>query len=308
MEEYLIPPIKGQKKRNLTYNEIQFLIKRITDALKNASDKRTLNEEIEKAKAMFTVTSMLVHVKGGTFQMGDEYGDLEEWCRPVHKVQLTYDYYIGKYEVTFNEYDAYCEDTGKSKPGDYGLERKFRPVTYVNWNEAVHYCNWLSESEGLAKAYDNAGNLLDKNGNETTDITNVEGYRLPTEAEWEYAARGGHKSAGEYKYAGSNLINTVAYYNQYSYDESQEVGQKAPNELGLYDMSGNVWEWCQDRYEVYTTTTKTNPIGSDGSSYRIIRGGEEYVETGECRIALRLDLSPGNSRRSIGFRIARTCK
>ena len=305
MEEYLNPPIKGQKKRTLPYYEIQWLIKRVSDAENNTSLETRLKQATEKAKAMFTVTSVLVLVKGGTFQMGDEYGDLEEWCRPVHKVQLTYDYYIGKYEVTFNEYDAYCEDTGKSKPGDYGLERKFRPVIYVNWNEAVHYCNWLSESEGLAKAYDSAGNLLDKNENETTDITNVEGYRLPTEAEWEYAARGGHKSTGEYKYAGSNLINTVACYNQYS-SESLEVGTKSPNELGLYDMSGNVWEWCHDWYEDYLPDPQENPIGPDSASYRVLRSGSWYHDTIYSRVAYRTNTTPSKNRNRHGFRIART--
>ncbi|HPF17867.1 MAG TPA: SUMF1/EgtB/PvdO family nonheme iron enzyme, partial [Thermotogota bacterium] len=113
MEEYLIPPINGQKNRNLTYQEIEWLIKTITDAEHKSPDTTRLKKAIEKTKEMFTVTSVMVLVKAGTFQMGDEHGDLWDACRPVHTVKLTYDYYIGKYEVTFNEYDAYCEDTGK---------------------------------------------------------------------------------------------------------------------------------------------------------------------------------------------------
>jgi len=208
----------------------------------------------------------MVLVKGGTFQMGNTRGDREgDDDETVHTVKLTYDYYLGKYEVTFNEYDAYCEYTGKSKPSDYSswagydMGRGNKPVINVSWWDAIAYCNWLSESEGLSKAYDSNGYLLDKNGNKTTDITQVEGYRLPTEAEWEYAARGGHKSTGEYKYAGSNSFDTVAWHTHNSSRKTHEVGQKAPNELGLYDMSGNVWECCTTGMEVIPAAPKPTP-------------------------------------------------
>ncbi|MDD4479579.1 MAG: SUMF1/EgtB/PvdO family nonheme iron enzyme, partial [Mesotoga sp.] len=104
----------------------------------------------------------MVLVEGGTFMMGDEFGDLVDFCRPVHEVTLTYDFYIGKYETTFDEYDAFCEVTGRSKPNDEGWGRGSRPVIYVSWRDAIAYCNWLSEKEGLPKAYDTIGNLLDK--------------------------------------------------------------------------------------------------------------------------------------------------
>src|SRR6056297_2034396 len=153
MEEYLIPAINGQKKRNLTYKEIEWLIKTITDAEHKSPDETRLKEAIEKTKEMFTVTSVMVLVKAGTFQMGDEHGDLRSFCRPVHKVYLAYDYYIGKYEVTFNEYDAYCEVTGKEKLSDYGswagynynMGRGNKPLINLSWWEAIAYCNWLSE-------------------------------------------------------------------------------------------------------------------------------------------------------------------
>jgi len=274
----------------------------------------------------FPYAGEMVLVKGGTFQMGDEHGDLWYRCRPVHTVKLTYDYYIGKYEVTFNEYDAYCEDMGKSKPNDEGWGRGNRPVINVSWNDAIAYCNWLSESEGLSKAYDSSGNLLDKNGRQTTDITQVEGYRLPTEAEWEYAARGGHKSTRDYKYAGSNNLKEVGWYWQNSGDrilggtdndwdwdtieannsKTHEVGQKAPNELGLYDMSGNVWEWCHDWYDDYTSSTQTNPTGPSSASYRVRRGGSWNHDAEFCRVANRYRNSPGNSYDHLGLRIART--
>ena len=249
-----------------------------------------------------------VLVKGGTFQMGNTRGDSEGDSdeKPVHTVKLTYDYYIGKYEVTFNEYDAYCEDTGKSKEDDEGWGRGNRPVIWVSWNDAISYCNWLSESEGLSKAYDINGNLLDKNGRQTRDITQVEGYRLPTEAEWENAARGGHKNTSDYKYAGSNTIDEVAWYRDNSNYKTHEVGQKAPNELGIYDMSGNVWEWCHDWYGSYTSTTQTNPTGPNSASDRVYRGGSWGDYARRCRVADRICFDPDYSDIVLGLRIART--
>ena len=138
--------------------------------------------------------------------------------------------------------------------------------------------------EKLPKAYDSNGNLLDKDGRVTTDITKVLGYRLPTEAEWEYTARGGNKSK-EYKYAGSDDVDEVAWYYLNSGGRTQEVGKKAPNELGIYDMSGNVWEWCSDR---------------------VFRGGSwGYIAT-LTRVAVRGGFSPSYTRNYLGFRIART--
>jgi len=252
----------------------------------------------------------MVLVQGGTFQMGNTRGNSEGYSdeKPVHTVKLTYDYYIGKYEVTFNEYDAYCEDTGKNKPSDRNWGRGNRPVIYVSWNDAIKYCNWLSESEGLSKAYDSSGNLLDKNGRQTTDITQVEGYRLPTEAEWEYAARGGHKSTSDFEYAGSNTFTNVVWYWNNSSSKTHEVGQKTPNELGLYDMSGNVWEWCHDWYANYPSTTKTNPTGPSSTSFRVFRGGSWSDFASLCRVANRHDDVPDNSYNILGLRIARTQK
>jgi len=251
----------------------------------------------------------MVLVKGGTFQMGNTRGDSEGDSdeKPVHTVRLSYDYYMGKTEVTFNEYDAYCEVMGKNKEDDEGWGRGNRPVIGVSWYDAIAYCNWLSEKEGLSKAYDSIGNLLDKNGRQTTDITQVEGYRLPTEAEWEYAARGGHKRTSATKYAGSNSISTVAWYRDNSGRKNHEVGQKAPNELGLYDMSGNVWEWCHDWYDDYPSTNQTNPTGSDSISFRVLRSGSWGNDADLCRVAFRGHGSPDDGN-YLGFRIARTRK
>src|SRR6056297_3895081 len=259
----------------------------------------------------------IVLVKGGTFQMGNTRGDSEGWDneKPVHTVKLTYDYYIGKYEGTFNEYDAYCEETGLSKKRDKGWGRGERPVIYVNWSEAIAYCNWLSEKEGLAKAYDNEGNLLDKTGKQTTNITKVEGYRLPTEAEWEYAARGGHKSIEDFKYAGSNTFDEVAWckpmFGEDTSKSTNEVGKKTPNELGLYDMSGNVWEWCYDYWDsnYYAQSDKTNPTGPEAPSsktgYRVARGGAWYFYDVDSRVAKRFDCHQRRKSFSNGMRLVR---
>ncbi len=191
------------------------------------------------------VVGEMVLVEKGTFMMGDEFGDLWHGCGPVHQVTLTYDFYMGKYEVTFKEYDAFCEATGRSKPSDRDWGRGNRPVINVSWWDAIAYCNWLSEKEGLPVAYRlwgeaSEGQMLDANGNVTTDITKVLGYRLPTEAEWEYAARGG-KHHSPYKYSGSDNVDEVAWYEGNSGDKTHEIGLKLPNALGIYDMSGNVW-------------------------------------------------------------------
>jgi len=250
----------------------------------------------------------MVLVEKGSFTMGDTLGlryyDNEE---PTHKVTFSYNFYIGKYEVTFDEYDAFCDATGKRKPNDNGWGRGTRPVIYVNWNDAIAYCNWLSEKENLPKAYDNNGNLLDKNGSITTDPSKVLGYRLPTEAEWEYAARGGNKSKG-YIYAGSDDVDDVAWYKLNSKAKTQEVGKKSPNELGLYDMSGNVYEWCSDWYGHYTNSAKTNPYRTSNSFgfFRVSRGGSCYNVEKDTRVAHRNGWNPTVPFDNFGFRIVRT--
>jgi len=249
----------------------------------------------------------VVLVEKGSFTMGDYkwgFGDDDE--KPTHNVTFTYDFYIGKYETTLSEYLIFCEATNKGKLYWWG-EVLSRPVTKVSWENAIEYCNWLSDKEKLPRAYDYNGNLLDKYGRVTTDPSKVVGYRLPTEAEWEYAARGGNKSK-EYKYSGSNRVADVAWYNSNSERASQEVGKKAPNELGIYDMSGNVWEWCSDLYGAYSILPQTNPYNSTDSSKRVIRGGSWYDNATSARVANR---SYGSSYYSgegyvLGFRIART--
>jgi formylglycine-generating enzyme len=274
----------------------------------------------------------MVLVKAGSFQMGDEVGDLWDGCRPVHTVTLTYDFWVGKYEVTFEEYDDFCQSTGRRHAYDQGWERGSRPVINVDWWDAIAYCNWLSEKEGLKPAYNQEGELLDLNGKVTTDITKVEGYRLPTEAEWEYAASGGHEALPippRFLFSGSNDIDEVAWYfentGEYIFTgtslgfdytshgasyikgkSTQPVGQKKPNELGLHDMSGNVWEWCHDWYGVYTVESKTNPIGPSSGHVRVMRGGSWIFGANDCRVGCRFYRSRHDRIFRLGFRLART--
>jgi formylglycine-generating enzyme required for sulfatase activity len=232
-------------------------------------------------------------------------GDSDE--KPIHSVKLTYDFWLGKYEITFDEYDRYCEETGTSKASDKWGRGK-QPVIYVTWWGAIEYCNWLSKKEGLTAAYDSNGNMLDKSGNRTSDITKVEGYRLPSEAEWEYAAKGGNKSNG-YTYSGSNDIGEVGWYTNNSGSKTHEVGEKKANELGLYDMSGNVWEWCQDWYDhgYYGKSKSNDPVNLDDASYRVFRGDGWSSDASNCRVSNRNGGGPSVSGNVIGFRVARTC-
>ncbi len=255
----------------------------------------------------------LVIVEKGSFLMGDTWGDGYSDEKPIHRVTFAYDLYMSKYEVTFDEYDAFCDDNGANKPNsvfwrdEEGWEKGNTPVINVSWNDAIAYCKWFSEKENLPKAYDDKGNFLDKNGKITTDPSKVAGYRLPTEAEWEYAAHGGNKGKG-YKYAGSNAVDDVAWYDSNSGSRTQEVGKKAPNELGIYDMSGNVWEWCSDWWDssYYSKSPTINPYNSTAGSSRVRRGGSWYGNARSVRVAYRNRRSPSSTLVSLGFRICRT--
>jgi formylglycine-generating enzyme required for sulfatase activity len=204
---------------------------------------------------------------------------------------------MSKYEVTFNQYDAFCTATSRAQVDDSGWGRGTRPVINVSWYDAVAFCNWLSSEEGLQAAYTGSGTSwsLDRTKN---------GYRLPTEAEWEYAARGGASTHG-YTYSGSNDVNSVAWYGSNSGNKTQTVGGKAANELGLYDMSGNVWEWNHDWYGSYPGTPESDPVGSSSGSLRVVRGGCLGNDATLCTVAYRYDIVPTGAMVGIGFRVAR---
>ena len=248
----------------------------------------------------------MVLVEPGNFQMGSADGPSDE--RPAHAVRLTRPFYIAKYEVTFEEYDRFCNDTvGHKKPKEEWGRGK-QPVMGVDWNDALAYCNWLSEKEGLTPCYTGKGILIQ------CDFS-AKGYRLPTEAEWEYAARGGNKSRG-FKYAGSNNADEVAWYANTSGGQTQPAGQKQPNELGLFDMSGNSYEWCWDFYDgkYYAASPASDPTGplsppkqapDPRGPNRVRRSGNWRESSDSVRVTGRsADFAgyPGEN----GFRLAKT--
>ena len=215
----------------------------------------------------------MVHVKGGTFQMGatSEQSVYDSDEKPVHSVTLD-SYYIAETEITQAQWYAVM----RTKPSRYTGAN--RPVERVSWDDAQEFCEKLSELTGKK-------------------------YALPTEAQWEYAARGGKKSKG-YMYSGSNTEDDVAWY--YS-NGTHVVKQKQPNELGLYDMSGNVYEWCSDWYGSYSSSNQTNPTGPSSGSRRVIRGGSwDRGAWSYCgRVSNRDDSAPSNHGDHIGFRVVR---
>jgi formylglycine-generating enzyme required for sulfatase activity len=257
------------------------------------------------------ISGEMVKVEAGTYTMGDNFGDGSANEIPAHEVTLTNDFYIGKYEVTFKEYTQFCSETGQKIPHENTWGSEEVPILNLSWWEAASYCNWLSVKKGFPVAYDENGNLLDKNGNITTDISKVVGYRLPTEAEWEFAARGANKSKG-YKYAGSNNPDEIAWYSKNSKGSPSKVGMKKPNELGLYDMSGNVNEWCQDWYisDYSKINSNVNPYTSEivSGSFRVVRGGNWSNPEMHIRVSSRDAYSPEYKNITFGVRICRTAE
>jgi formylglycine-generating enzyme required for sulfatase activity len=247
------------------------------------------------------VPANFVRVEGGTFFMGSNNGDDDE--KPVHSVTVK-SFYISKYEVTQKEWREIMGTTlrqqrdmaEKSWPL-YGEGDNY-PMYYVNWYEAVEYCVKLSLKEGLTPAYRGSGNNI-------TCDWNANGYRLPTEAEWEFAAKGGTKDYLSTEYSGSNSVGAVGWYKDNNGNSTQPVGTKAANSLGIYDMSGNVFEWCWDWYGSYSSGAQTDPRGPASGDYRVLRGGSWFSYGQYLRSACRDGYNPSYWDGSIGFRLVR---
>jgi formylglycine-generating enzyme required for sulfatase activity len=219
----------------------------------------------------------MILVEAGTFSMGNS--DYNDYNNPAHSVTVD-SFYMSQYEITFELYDTFCEETGRSKSDDAGWDRGMRPVINVSWNDTIEFCNWLSIKEGLTPCYSGSGTAI------VCDFS-ANGYRLPTEAEWEFAARGGNMSNG-YIYSGSDDINVVGWYDENSGNKTHPVGQKRPNELGLYDMTGNTLEWCWGNYYAYTSSAEINPRGNSSGYGRALRGGHWYSADYTCAVFKRV--------------------
>jgi sulfatase modifying factor 1 len=248
-------------------------------------------------------TPQMVLVQPGSFEMGWASGRADE--QPVHRVTITRAFYIGTTMVTFDEYDRFCEDTGRSKADDGGRGRGTLPVINVTWYDAAAYCNWLSEKHGLTPCYSGTGKTIH------CDF-DANGYRLATEAEWEYAARGGPLSHG-YLYAGSDNPDEVAWYAANSGGQIHPVGQKKPNELGLYDLCGNLFEWVWDWYgdDYYAASPAEDPRGppipaatTPRGPERVRRGGSWREDAVNVRITAR-SFDYASYVGDNGFRVAR---
>ena len=238
-----------------------------------------------------SVTIEMVSVQGGTFTMGC-IGTIDGTCYsselPMHEVTLS-SFSIGKYEVTQAQWVAVMDNFPSYNKG------VDLPVETVSWNDIVGTSGASVVINGITY-YENG--FIYKLNQLTGKI-----YRLPTEAEWEYAARGGNQSNG-YTYSGSNTIGNVAWYSDNSGNSTKSVGTKASNELGIYDMSGNVWEWCSDWYGSYTSEATTNPTGPTSGSYRVIRGGSWDYDAMGCRVPFRINFFPESGSNYLGFRLA----
>ncbi|MGI6301333.1 MAG: SUMF1/EgtB/PvdO family nonheme iron enzyme [Verrucomicrobiota bacterium] len=263
-----------------------------------------------------------VYVAPGSFRMGST--ESEAWSneKPVHTVELTRGYWLGKYEVTNGDWNRFLRESSYDGAADadsdymrhhrdwsqYASTGDSYPIVCVSWKNAVAYCEWLTQRER------GAGRLPQGYA-----------YRLPTEAEWEYAARGGKngcstkysawiswclssifrggKDGRSTKYSGSDNLGEVGWYDGNSGGKTHEVGGKRANELGLYDMSGNVWEWCWDRYGEYSSSLQRDPVGPGSGSRRVVRGGGWGSSAGYCRVTFRRD-SPVYGYYLLGFRVA----
>ena len=216
----------------------------------------------------------MIAVKGGTFTMGatsEQTGAFSDES-PTHSVTLS-DYYIGETEVTQELWTAVMGSNPSCFTGNMQ-----RPVERVSWNDCQTFISKLNELTG-------------------------ETFRLPTEAQWEYAARGGNQAQGRL-YSGSNTIDDVAWYTSNSSSTTHPVKTKAPNELGIYDMTGNVWEWCSDWNGAYSSAAQTNPTGPATGSERVFRGGSWFSDATRCRVAGRGSSTPAFSDDNLGLRLA----
>ena len=270
--------ICNNKEKNRTY------VLRPVNVMEYRADLNQLkniiqNKDNNKGIVVLTVNIKgvrfnMIHVQGGSFSMGataEQTIHVMDKEKPVHTITLD-DYYIGQTEVTQALWEAVMGSNPSQHVGDN------LPVEMVTWEDCHRFTNKLQELTGLP-------------------------FRLPTEAEWEYAARGGQQSTG-FQFSGDSILKNVGWYGKNALHVTQYVGSKQMNELGLYDMSGNVWEWVEDWMGDYSEEPQTNPRGPEKGEDNIMRGGSVYSFDWCCRISVRRDMLPGHKFKDIGFRLA----
>lgn len=251
------------------------------NTLGRASTSRT-----DYTESVYGINMEMVYVQGGEYLMGgtsEQGSDAQSDEQVIRRVNVG-DFYIGRFEVTQSQWESVMGTSISQQRDKANPQWPLRgtgpnnPMYYVSWEEASEFCRILSRKTGRT-------------------------YRLPTEAEWEYAARGGQKNDGT-KYSGSNLIDYAGWYDRNSANSTHPVGTKNPNELGIYDMSGNVWEWCRDWYAgAYDRSQTDNPTGPVSGSGRVVRGGSWYNAASSCRVSGRSYNSPGYRFNNYGLRV-----
>jgi formylglycine-generating enzyme required for sulfatase activity len=240
--------------------------------------------KLKSAFAGIHIEPEMIEIKGGAFQMGDVTGRGDKDAQPVHEVKFQKSFKLGKYEVMFDEYDRFAIVTGKPLPHDHGWGRGQRPVMNVSWEDARDFADWLSKQTGKR-------------------------YRLPSEAEWEYAARSGEKNEVWAGTSDEKQLDNYAVFRDSQTNQTEFVGNREPNGLGLYDMSGNVWEWVEDcLHDDYREAP------ADGSAWleanggncgrRILRGGSWGSPSADLRASSRFAYLAGFHNFYLGFRLA----
>lgn len=244
--------------------------------------------------------SSWIFVEGGSFMMGSDEGLNDE--TPIHKVSVS-SFMMSKCEITQKQWMEFKDVNSYSPKGDN------LPVENVSWFEAIDYCNKRSIKEGLEPCYSVSGYTAPNKWEYGTIKCDwkANGYRLPTEAEWEYAARGGILSKG-YKYSGSNNLDAVSWYKSNSSERTHDVGTKVANELGLFDMTGNVWEWCWDWHSdlYYTISRESDPQGPESGSLKVLRGGGFNIAENRCLVSSRAKINHYWGYNNSGLRLVRS--
>ena len=252
----------------------------------------------KSGKKVNKLFSSMIVLNAGNFTMGNNQGAANE--KPAHSITITKRYAVSPYQITFELVDLYCQVNEIDLPSDQEWGRKDRPAINFSWYQTVHFANWLSSLQGLTSAYTINNNIVSWN-------KNSDGFRLLTEAEWEFAAKGGEKSSGS-AFAGSDNIEDIAWFKNNSDGKTHPVGQQSANELEIYDMCGNVWEWCWDSFKAdyYSNSPDKNPSGPDSAALKVVRGGSWNDTKPYLTNSFRFYFESHRADRRLGFRLARS--